>query len=129
MNPNGQCDVEAIYVEVYTTRQSYCGLDAQIDIQVDDQDCYYVPTLQYSYKTNISTIVDFDIWNWETSSWDEIESVNNYDSFDDDYFTFLVEGRYVNATLGVRVRFQATASNHFQLEIDRLRLDYLADYS
>jgi len=94
-------------------------------MQVEDPNCYFVTTLQYSYRTNVSATVDLDIWNWGTSSWDEIESVDNSANFDDDFFTLSLGSDYVNSTFGVRIRFQAlNQPNEFQLEIDRLRLDY-----
>ncbi len=100
-------------------------LDVQVDMQVEDPNCYFVTTLQYSYRTNVSVTVDLDIWNWGTSSWDEIESVDNFANFDDDFFTLSLGSDYVNSTFGVRIRFQAIDQpNEFQLEIDRLRLDY-----
>jgi hypothetical protein len=93
-------------------------------MEVEDPDCDLITTLQYSYKTNVSATVDLDIWNWVTSSWFEIESVDNSATFDNDFFTLSIDSVYVNSTFGVRIRFQAIEANNFQLEIDRLRLDY-----
>jgi len=100
-------------------------LDVQVDMQVEDPNCYSVNSLQYSHRTNISATVDLDIWNWGTSSWNEIESVDNSVNFDDDSFTLANNSAYLNSTFGVRIRFQAlNQPNEFQLEIDRLRLEY-----
>lgn len=100
-------------------------IDFQIDLQIDDEYCYFPNSISYSYKTNVSMTVDFDIWNWDTESWYEIESVNNYETFDDDIFYLDYNSVYVNSTNGIRIRFQALeCENDFQIEIDQLRLDY-----
>ena len=47
------------------------------------------------FEMNI-TMIDFDIWNWDTESWYEIESVNNYETFDNDIFYLDYGSAYVN---------------------------------
>ncbi len=103
-------------------------LNVQIDMQVVDPDFSSIEFFKYSHKTNISITVDLDIWNWDTTSWYEIESVDNSANFDDDSFTLGSASPYVNETNGVRIRFQATKLLiDFDLLIDRLRLDYLTE--
>ena len=100
-------------------------LDFQVDLQVNDEDCYIVDSISYSYITNVSATVDFDIWNWTSSTWVEIESVNNYNTFEDDSFYLGFGSDFVNSTNGVRVRFQCIDNpTDFEIQIDRLRLDY-----
>lgn len=100
-------------------------LDFQIDLQIDDEYCYFPNSISYSYKTSVSQTIDFDIWNWDTESWDEIESINNYETFDDDIFYLDYGSPYVNSSNGIRIRFQAfDCSADFRIEIDQLRLDY-----
>ena len=101
-------------------------LDVQVDMQVDNPDCSSVGFLKYSHKTNVSQIMNFSIWNWVGSTWYEIESVDNSVSFDDDSFTLGITSVYVNSSFGVRIRFQGlNTTNDFELQVDRLRLDYI----
>ncbi|MFW9939769.1 MAG: hypothetical protein ACFFFT_01920 [Candidatus Thorarchaeota archaeon] len=112
----------AIWVKVYYTEPR---IDVQIDLQIDDEYCYFPNSISYSYKTNISETIDFDIWNWQTNTWYEIESVNNSATFDDDIFWLDYGCAYVNSTNGIRIRFQSIEDEpNFQLEIDQLRLEY-----
>jgi len=100
------------------------NLDIQVDLQVEDEDCFYPYSLSYSYKTNVSETINFDIWNWRTETWYEIESVDNSATFDDDIFWLEYNCGFVDYNNGIRIRFQAASETDFQLEIDRLRLDY-----
>ena len=116
--------INAIEVSVYEEDTAY-ELDVQVDLQIDDEYCYFPNSISYSFKTNVSQTIDFDIWNWDTESWIEIESVNNFATFDYDLFILDLGSDYVNSTNGVRLRFQSLATpTSFQLEIDQLRLDY-----
>ncbi|MFX1391915.1 MAG: hypothetical protein ACFE9Z_17760, partial [Promethearchaeota archaeon] len=100
-------------------------LNVTVDLQVTDEDCYIVDSLSYSYKTNVSATIDFDIWNWTSSSWVEIESVNNYYSFDDDLFYLGVGSDFVSSSKCVRVRFQCIDNpTDFEIQINQLRLNY-----
>jgi len=119
--------VEVVYLKVYYNDVEQ-DLDVQIDIQVDDPDLSSIEYLKYSHRTNVSATIDLDIWNWISSTWYEIESIDNFATFDDDSFTLGVDSDYVNSTFGVRIRFQLnTGTNDFELQIDRLRLDYLTN--
>jgi len=101
-------------------------LDVQIDMQIDDLDLSSIEFFKYSHRTNRSIAMDLDVWNWGTTTWFEIESVDNSASFDDDSFALGSASPYVSATKQVRVRFQALSSaGDFSLLIDRFRLDYL----
>ena len=112
--------------DIGDNRYPYMTLDVQIDIQVDDPDCSSIEYLKYSHKTNVSTTMDLDIWNWSSSTWYEIESIDNIATFDDDSFTLGSSSNYVSGTFQVRIRFQiSVGGNDFELQIDRLRLDYL----
>lgn len=101
-------------------------VDVQVDMQITDPDISSIEFLKYSHKTDISVDIDLDIWNWDTTTWYEIESVDNSATFDDDSFTLGSASDYVNSSNGVRIRFQGSESSNFDLQIDRLRLDYLA---
>ena len=115
----------AFEIQVYTYEAPNYEVRFQVDLQVDNEDCFYPYMLSYSHKTNISETIDLDIWNWDTNSWYEIESVDNSATFDMDYFWLEYQCAYVNETNGIRIRFQSsTESNSFQLEIDQLRLEY-----
>lgn len=103
-------------------------LDVQVDVQVNDPDLNSIEFFKYSHKTNVSIDIDLDIWNWVTTTWYEIESVDNSASFDDDSFALGSDSVYVSGTNQVRMRFQASSSiNDFELLIDRFRLDYFND--
>ncbi|KKN58657.1 hypothetical protein LCGC14_0549880, partial [marine sediment metagenome] len=100
-------------------------LDVLIDMEVENPDADTIDYLKYSHKTNQSQTIDLDIWNWITEQWYEIESVDNYATFNDDMFALGQGSQYVNSTNGIRIRYQAVSSNSdFQLEIDRLALNY-----
>ncbi|MBA7522281.1 hypothetical protein ES705_14399 [subsurface metagenome] len=99
-------------------------IDVQVDMQVTDPEAASVESLEYSHKTNVSQPIDLDIWNWNTEQWYEIESVSNSGTFDDDSFTLGQDSQYVNSSNGVRIRYQASGSFPYQLEIDRLALNY-----
>ena len=81
---------ETVYIKAYTTPYSEYDLDVQVDIQVNNPNCSSITSLKYSHRTDVSAIVDLDIWNWNSSTWFEIESVNNYATFDDDSFLSLI---------------------------------------
>ncbi|KKK45838.1 hypothetical protein LCGC14_0485440 [marine sediment metagenome] len=101
------------------------SFNTQVDIQIDDELCLFPNSISYSYKTNTSVTIDFDIWNWATETWYEIESVENYATFDEDMFIIDLGSVYVNLnTNSIRLRFQCITENDFLLEIDQLRLDY-----
>ncbi len=117
--------IYACYLRVYWEVIDV-DLDVQVDIQVDDEDCRTVEYLKFSHKTNVSATIDLDIWNWDTTTWVEIESVDNSATFADDSFTLGSTSVYVNETFGVRIRFQNFIGTvDFELQLDRLRLDYL----
>ncbi|KKM81852.1 hypothetical protein LCGC14_1325600, partial [marine sediment metagenome] len=99
--------------------------DVQVDMQITDPDITSIEYLKYSHKTDVSATIDLDIWNWIASTWYEIESVDNFATFDDDSFTLGSSSNYVSGTNQVRIRFQGSESSNFDLQIDRLRLDYL----
>ena len=116
--------IYALEALVYYQTPRY-DVDFQIDLQIDDEYCYFPNSISYSFKTNVSATIDFDIWDWTTETWYEIESVNNYATFDYDLFVLDMGSNYVNSTNGIRIRFQCLDNeNDFQLEIDQLRLDY-----
>ena len=113
------------YFKLVEVGEAPATINFTVDIEVSNPDCTLITTLQYSHKTNISVPVALDIWNWVTSSWDNIENISNTVDFDVDFFVIGLESDYVNSTFGVRVKFEAThETSAFKLEIDRLRLDY-----
>ncbi|MHA2338679.1 MAG: DUF2341 domain-containing protein, partial [Candidatus Hodarchaeales archaeon] len=101
-------------------------LDVQIDMQVTDPDLLSIEFFKYSHRTNLSATVDLDIWNWDSSTWYEIESTTNTVAFNDYYTELGEDSPYVNSSNGVRVRYQASHDSRFQLEIDKLLLEYRA---
>lgn len=117
--------IHALEASVYYEEASDYQIDFQIDVQVDNASIFYPYSLTYSYKTNVSKTIDFDIWNWLTNSWYEIESVNNYTTFNDKTFWLEYGSAYVNSTNCIRIRLQSTVDqNDFELQIDKFRLNY-----
>ena len=115
----------AFEIQVYTYEAPNYEVRFQVDLQVDNEDCFYPYMLSYSHKTNISETIDLDIWDWVSETWYEIESIDNSATFDEDYIWLDYNSQYVNSTNGVRLRYQSTVNdNSFQLEIDQLRLEY-----
>ncbi|MFW9894577.1 MAG: hypothetical protein ACFFD7_02095 [Candidatus Thorarchaeota archaeon] len=121
--PPGGVIVYCVWIEVFHEKNDL-QLDFQVDLQIDDQFCEYPYSISYSFKTNVSATIDFDIWNWETNTWIEIESISNSVSFDEDLFILDLGSDYVNPANGVRLRFQSDDDIDFQLEIEQLRLDF-----
>ncbi|MFW9821587.1 MAG: hypothetical protein ACFFE4_01545 [Candidatus Thorarchaeota archaeon] len=118
--------IYAVWVYAYYTYPipNY-DMDFQVDLQVTDENCYFPNSISYSFKTNISATIDFDIWNWETCSWYEIESIDNYATFDKDLFILDMGCDYVDNDNKIRLRFQSFDNGEdFELQIDQLRLDY-----
>ena len=114
----GWVDIECVYVEVYTSPDSTYDLDVEVDIKVDDLDCSEILSLEFSYTTDITATINFEIWNWDIEEWDQIES--------DDSFILGKDSVYVSDEFEVRIRFQSfDQSNDFDLQIDCLRVDYI----
>ena len=112
------------YFKLEDTNGDIAKVNFTVDMDIDAIDLYAIK-LQYSHKTNISTTVDLDIWNWETSTWREIESIDNTASFDANSFTLGIESDYVNDSFYVRYRYYAeNPAFLFGINIDQLRLEY-----
>ncbi|KKN03369.1 hypothetical protein LCGC14_1108360, partial [marine sediment metagenome] len=124
--PDGQAGyfhLGALWVKVYYDTPGY-EVNTVVNMEVTDPDCVSVDYLKYSHRTNISQVIDLDIWNWGTSQWNDIENVNNYATFDADSYNLGQSSPYVNSSNGVRVRFMGLGSSPFQLWVDQLALDY-----
>ena len=106
--------IHAIEAQVYYEVSDYL-LDLQVDKQITDS-----IELLYSHKSNISTNIDLDIWNWISSSWYNIESVNNYNTFDGD--SFLLNPDFINSSDYVRFLYSSQSATPFELQIDRLQI-------
>ncbi|MFW9878712.1 MAG: hypothetical protein ACFFG0_37005, partial [Candidatus Thorarchaeota archaeon] len=122
--PPWEAYLYAVWVYVYYEIPQGYPLDIQVDLDINDPSCIFIDKLLYSHRTNVSQTVDLDIWNWDTQTWYQIESVNNYASFADDSYTLGSSSPYISSSAEVRIRFQAFGSSDLQLEIDRLALKF-----
>ncbi|MHA2251721.1 MAG: hypothetical protein ACXAD7_15260, partial [Candidatus Kariarchaeaceae archaeon] len=121
--PPGGIIVYCVWVEIFH-QQEDSDLDLTIDLQVDNEDIYQVEYLKYSHKTNVSSSVKLDIWDWDANQWDTVETVDNTATFDDKQVVLTNASDYVNSTNGVKIKYSSSQAETCQLEIDMLKLWY-----
>ncbi len=114
----------SVFLVLYVMTIYSDELEVKIGMKADDPDVLSVDYLKYSHRTNVAVDIDLDIWNWQSESWYEIESVTNTVNFNDDSFTLGAGSPYVSFSFEVRIRFQGSHTSSFQLELDRLLLEY-----
>lgn len=79
--------------------------------------------LKYSYKTNISQLIDFTIWNYDAESWDLVNSSTNKENFYD--CNFELNSSHYNSSFDVKLNWYGlNASNDFDLYLNDLSVDY-----
>ena len=93
-------------------------------LDLDKQDNYIIPfNLTYSYKTNINQLIDFSVWNFDSNSWELINSSTNNVSFNEN--TFPLNSSHINSTNDILLNFYGlNKSNDFELYLENLSVNY-----
>ncbi|KKN01864.1 hypothetical protein LCGC14_1123460, partial [marine sediment metagenome] len=119
-NPPGWGDyIETVYVEVYTTPYQYT---VDYEITWDVADPYSIDFFEYDYRTTFAIDTDLDIYNWDTTTWLELESNTGVGWYSGSY---TLTDPYISGSDEIKIRFQsASTTTNFDMELDQIALDY-----
>lgn len=116
--------IDTVYIQVYTTPPVYL-VDYEIVWNINDIDLKEVGDLYYDYRTSIIVELDLDIYNWDTTTWIELES-NTVNTYITD--SYPITDNYINSSNYIKIRFQSlTDNNIFIMELDQIMLNYSSD--
>ena len=111
------------YNDVYYSINNNLNYSFEV-LDLDKQDNYIIPfNLTYSYKTNINQLIDFSVWNFDSNSWELINSSTNNVSFNEN--TFPLNSSHINSTNDILLNFYGlNTPNDFELYLENLSVNY-----
>jgi len=136
--------IDKFYVETHTTTSGYSSyLDSitygtistytdtflNISLNMQMYGNYSIPEdivdlgLYYSHKTDNSTTINLEVWNYDENRWDLINSSINIQGFYDNYFA--LNNSHFNSTFDLKFNYYGyNETDDFKLSIDKFKLVY-----
>ncbi|MFX1320378.1 MAG: LamG-like jellyroll fold domain-containing protein [Promethearchaeota archaeon] len=119
----GYLYLNTLYVIV--TYQQVAGLNFTSEFHLDGVrpiDQIDSAELLYSFKTNISTDIDLSLYNYDSSSWDVVDTLI-YTQFNN--CSYEISGtEYLNPYYNIKVRFEGEETSKFEFYLEKLKLHY-----
>ncbi|MFX1344640.1 MAG: hypothetical protein ACFFAI_06010 [Promethearchaeota archaeon] len=120
----GWVDINTVYVKVYV-KQQYGNYkhDWTVMWDVTDVDMTSIDALYYDYRATSDVTTTMQIWNYDTTSWNTVESNPGTNWIID---SFSLSPTYISVNDEVKLRFSTTVitTGVFLLEFDQLYLSY-----